>query len=81
MVLEHELSHTLVRQRSKSNEKSRNAKNVNLLSTNKKLLNKNAYIFLLIFLSYLQLFIFDLLATDKSRYFAQLRSILVNYYN
>ena len=32
-------------------------------------------------ISYLQLFIFDLLATDKSRYFAQLRSIIVNYYN
>ena len=30
---------------------------------------------------YLQLFIFDLLATDKSQYFAQLRSIIVNYYN
>ena len=32
-------------------------------------------------ISYLQLFIFDLLATDKSRYFVQLRSIIVNYYN
>ena len=32
-------------------------------------------------ISYLQLFIFDLLATDKSRYFAKLCSIIVNYYN
>ena len=31
--------------------------------------------------SYLKLFIFDLLATDKSHYFAQLCAIIVNYYN